>query len=444
MSRESPVPNESHLPIGSQVLSRLDILTCLGLGLLCFALNLTLALVFREYHLLDYGALFQSDPDKWIASLAHGNGLPTFRHPLFMLFFHPLVLVLGWLVSVMTPGSWNAEIIRETFVMLMAPFFSGLKAAALFALFRSMLLPYLGSLLITFLSILSFSQLVFGSIPDHMGVSGSLLTLLFLQGGLALRNASFDRMWIWTILGIAIVGVTVSNAVAFAMVFAGVRLVRREAVRSVIVRTGVFSTLLIASAAIIAFSFSPLFEYTGPYPNFEKTLKFIHASPEEIVTKSARFPLNLSFTLVATNPDVYESPFFQKIGSKYSTVFAIFDRKVNFDLVFRSITALIVVAGGLLNWWYSRSSFRILSLSAAGILLFNWGLHSVWGTGWYFYSQHWHASLMVILAGWLTMKRPFLKFAVWGLALLLCICIVQNVAVMNIILETMAGIVRSP
>lgn len=415
----------------SAIYSRVDIILVIGLGMASFTLQCVLAFIFEDMQLLEYGALWQTDPEKWIPTLTDGAGAPTLRHPLYQIFFYPIIKLLG---AVFGGGA------KEVSVLLLNPLWSGVKAGALFAIFRVLGFSRAAGAIMAILGMISFSQVVFGSVPDHMAVSGALITLLFLQAVLAMTYADLDKQWIWVILGIVVIGVTISNAAIFFIVYGSVRLASGESIVRSAIRAGAFTVSLCLAVGVMAATVSYFF-WDPAEDSYETFWQFFHLSVRKIYSHATRFPLMLWYTIIADTPTAYHSSYYADLGAPMATVFDYIMHRVRLTpgnlLVSAQMLALTV--GGLWLWWRRDSSFRGLAVAAALVILFNGVLHAIWGAGYYYYSQHWHTPLLIALGGWLTLSGLAYRITVAVLVIAIAAALVRNYVVYQFIYDTLGA-----
>ena len=69
------------------------------------------------------------------------------------------------------------------------------------------------------------------------------------------------------------------------------------------------------------------------------------------------------------------------------------------------------------------------------MVAFNWVLHSIWGVELFLYSQHWHLTLLILLAGLFLRERPRMRaLTLAAVVVLILLVIVQNAATISAIL----------
>lgn len=379
--------------------SPIDVGIALAAGMIAFWGQLSLAHVFWAEGLFDYGALFQTDPDRWTPILAFGEGKPTFRHPLLQPIVYPFVSAVAHIVAAITPYAASSEDLRTAILITVAPAFGGLQAGAAYALFRVLQFPRWVAVGGCALVLCSFSQLVFAAIPESMGISGALLTCVFLLAAAAMREPRYTELRYWVPLAVLVAGITISNIVIVCIAYVAAclsngRRLGASTVRGTALFAGVFAGLL----AFLELHEALVPVHTPAAQGEASILKALRLNPFWVLQIARDYPLMLWRTLFADMPHFYDSAYFQSIGAERWHVADYVATKWSPGRLIAAGASIAVLLAGLYFWVLDRR-WRWMALASAGVLAFNGALHSFWGTGWYFYSQHWLMAMVIALYG---------------------------------------------
>lgn len=398
-----------------------DVATVVLLFLASFLLEILLAFAFSDHGLFTYGALFNTDPWKFIPIVAHGEGSPTFRHPLLQTFFSQPVAISSQIISSIMPDGPDQVGLRETIVLYLTPISSGLKAAALYVLFSALGMKRGPAFIVSCLGVVSFSQVIYGSVPDHFAVSGALLTFVFLLGALAVIDKRFDRLALWVPLGIVATGVTITNAAIVAIVYAAVQFRYDVEIIRTIARSAALAALVIAVTVAVSYWFAGMNWYgvSGTASQEWPTGEFIRYDPARIIKAAAKYPAILGYSIFGGTPVFYERELYDGIVVDYDP--RLYPAEIMFGL---SISG--VALGGLIFWWRHSAASRWLALAAVASLIFNGLLLAVYGghLDYIVFSQHWHASLLMLVAGWtVASSRAVRSLSLVVIAISVIVCI---------------------
>ena len=161
---------------------------------------------------------FDADPDTNLTTFSHGWGRRALSHPLLELVSVP-VRVLGWVVFQVGLVSSVVKL-REVLALSVSPVFSAATLVAFYGVLRTVHVGRIDAYLFTLLFALAFSNLIFAVLPETFAISGLLVTLLVGYYLRCREKGSPGSDVVWSLLGIAMAGVTVTNAAIFAIVYA--------------------------------------------------------------------------------------------------------------------------------------------------------------------------------------------------------------------------------
>lgn len=421
---------------------RPDLVIALLVAAVVFGWNYRLERDFdRLRTLTQYDVLFNADPITRLDSIANGKALPNEMviHPGFKLFFSRPIRLAGKLARAFGAinSSSKAEYdFRRSLGLLVVPTVSGLTIALTYGLLLAVGLPRRSALLMSVLAASSFSQLIFGSVPDHMPVTGlSVAICLALVVDMA-KNAGSVRFWPWTLAGAFTTTTTITNSIPFALVFATSSLLSTCSPLRAIRRT----LLICASSAVVSLVIFGAGRYVCRSQPWPDNAAGKHASGY-LKNDIARAPAALLdafsphwLVQVEMPPKVRESNIYSSGGRIDPTFYT----DPNPPLVPIALMTALTISGTF-ACWRGPKPLRVVGAASAVIVAFNLALFSVWGDGFFLYSQHWLVAQTILLAGNLTWSgwtgRVFrLGYAGAGVAMFL-----HNSAVLGHIFQVLGG-----
>ncbi len=364
-----------------------------------------------------YNVFFDADSNQYISAVAHGWSFNRTLHPGYALFFNVPVRFLAQLAGLWEP-SWVMPF-REGAALLL-PSISGALAIYIFwsslALLR-IALPHrmAGTLLLAG----SFSQMVFGVIPESYSTSGMLFCLVLwmsartvaAQKESSCSHLGWKQQTAWLALAIAMTGVTVTNG--FACVAAWAALHGRPGQRK---RAAVQAGIAAAIVGLSIFVLSALdrFVYsldandryravtanlisTGPWSNV-----FV---PNSIATRLLTLPAHMGSAIVPPPPNWTSIALPGRDADKYKeglTLIEAVESPVT-ALFWMGLTVVLVLALKFSPSGAGKTKVNaeelwpsILSVLAA-LLAFQVALHATWGREMFLYSQHWLAAVVLVM-----------------------------------------------
>jgi hypothetical protein len=133
--------------------------------------------VFKQHNII-----FDADPQRSLNGFSDGDrgGNSSFVHPNLVYFVYPPVRALAEILHHSGLADDKLRLLRFKIALLVVPVAAGVTSVVVFAFFCLLRLAVVPTLLIALLSSVSFSQLVFGSIPDHLTLGGLAIALAYL------------------------------------------------------------------------------------------------------------------------------------------------------------------------------------------------------------------------------------------------------------------------
>jgi hypothetical protein len=389
-------------PPGSGSSRRQSSKIALALAIPVFALHLAFALrldglgVFNQQDVF-----FNADVAVRVRCMVENDcrGRSSFSHPNLALFVNPPlqaaagVLTLGGLTGI------DRATARRFVALCVSPLASALKAPVVFFVLLGLGVSIGQAGLLAALSVVSFSQLVFGSIPESFALSGLAIALTYLLAIRTMRRRD-RRLWPWILVGVLTAGITVSNLVVVVVLFTTARLHAGERLRAVLARVAIVVGLVLLPTAALPTMFRDAYRLEevsieGGTQYTERWLK-----THRIVNRVLATPSAWAHTFAAPEPGLGHNLPARLMASRYQYRFIMAHREDVF--CFRDplgfLFVLLFVAGAL-GYLGAPAHARWMCGASLVIIAFNWMLHSAWGVDLILYSQHWQLSLLVLLAG---------------------------------------------
>jgi hypothetical protein len=401
-----------------------------------------------------HNVLFDADPNEALDLFAQGGYAYGHRqglvHPALRIYVTAPVKLAAAILTKLPTGTADAAQWRRRLTMLLAP-----VAAAFFYFVFFQILWRLGfslgwASLGTILALVSFGQLLFGSVPESYAVSNLAIAAAFylLATPTGTAPAGRNRILAWLAVALFATGVTITNIVPVAAIFwldemaRGARRLPAALGRAIGLAVAV---LAIAAALNVMANRAPgLHRSLGQEVNWADT--FVTTRPRTIVKRIATFPSMLVDAIAAPMPKTIGNDYAVKVNpsSRYDFQFT-FDSDGEKGttigvMSLRNLSGVVLLAAFLWPWWpgrgvwrddRERAGVRAVSGAALLILAFNLALHSFWGLDRFLYSQHWEAALALLVAAMLAVplrgSRWFARTA-WLVVLAIA---VNNISVLH-------------
>ena len=365
-----------------------------------------------------YDTLFDADPNTRLARFAGGwYGDDWYAHPCIGLVSVPIRLAtalpmrLGLRVD--APHAW-----RRSMALLIVPLCSAFTAVAMFRVFLGVGMTGRASAAGALFHQVSFSQIVFGSIPDHFALGGLAMALVLLAGTVSPTAGRIGwRRWIAA--GVCATGVTITQVIPTCLVFAacchcgGLRL--GQTLRAVAILGITILAIALALGAVLCF------DATQPTPSFvgevNRFQRFFPPDPwAHAVGAATAIPNSIApprVDLVANSlasQGQYPHRFTLESVSSGWRIFAV---------------VVLFLAGSMIGLVSDSRVHRGLCLGSISVVAYNLIFHSLWGFEWFLYSQHWLAAAVFVIASPLCLAKKF-PLASLGAALLVIALVASN------------------
>ena len=396
-------------------ITRIDVAQALLWCTACTATYGGLALALSEAGAFDtYNILFGSDANVRLAAISHGwssgESLPLFPnsiHPLFQLYFAPVIRALSLVFGALGISALAGEAGREAIGLWVAPLLGGIQVALFYVICRVANANAFLAVGLTAIAATSFATALFAATPDHFALTAALLMFGFLWLACtwsAETNAAGLRSSVlfWAVYSAVAVGVTVTNIVAASLQHWAAQSLRSVHWRRALPVVGgagllaLIAALCLGSAAYIATDKrrSPSASYVKAdaidrqgSPLGEAAL-MLGAALDGFTPATVHFQLGTD----ASVPAALGQP-------QFSAVTTLAERVQRWPTIVAG--TLIALAGlGAFLWFRSGREGRTIALVCLAIVGWNVALHSVWGgPEKILFAEHWHPALLVLLAG---------------------------------------------
>lgn len=216
---------------------KVALLISAAIAVVVFSTNLYIALKFDSLQVYDqYNVLFDTDVNSRLKCFTKGSGGMgrTLAHPNLCNFVNPPIQVLGKIAESFGIVE-DGQNFKRSIGLAVTPIVSATLALVLFRTFYALNLSLVSVLLLTFLGLSSFSQLIFGSIPEHLAIGGFGIALAYFMAAKYLQCKKF-KWWLWLFCGVIIASITITNVIAFTIVLWSV-LISQSSIRDASIRT---------------------------------------------------------------------------------------------------------------------------------------------------------------------------------------------------------------
>jgi len=394
--------------------NQIKIILAIGLALCTFLLNYMLERHLDSLKVLDENnVLFDSDPTRM--AFSHGWDRRNLIHPNFSNFFNPPVRILAKIIAISGVTKLPEWEIRRFVGLIVVPLFSGIKVLLIFIFFYRIGFSIFQVFLITILSMVSFSQVIFGSIPEHFALSGFFIFVIYFLITDLVKNGGKIRKSAWLTAGVLMGGITVTNLIIFGLLlFIPLLFVKREVVKP-FYYTGVMLLSVVTINFIIAFTMIRVFDLDfRAVPSFVES--FIRRDP---MIKLAQAPSAVANTIAPTRLNMTAKPSRYIKPDNIENVSNINSERYTYMLTLEGtpgirsvknalglVTILLVIAGTI-RGLFAGILFRVLTVSSVIVIAFNLVLHAIWGSEYFLYSQHWLFSTLILLCGVMLFEGRF-------------------------------------
>ncbi len=362
--------------------------------------------------------LFDTDPGRALRIMVHGQGWEgrSLQHPLWGVMTYGPVSALERATRPLRPAA-DADGFRRAAALRVGTLAGAVGGVLVFFMLLTLRLPWYDAALATVVYLAAFGHVAFSSIPEHWVISGALIAAVFLATArvvVAERATAFGPLVCASAMA---GGLTLSNTVLVLVPFAAASVAAgvgwHRAIRRAVLAAGAAGVLI-----ALGYGLQTLVSTAPPLEDLQRSPSWVLAHVERRpLVKALNFPFE-----VATSVSPVELRFAPKEITEpgLSPNRAVSLPDTGWGAVTpASVTLLALLLAGGVACARLGPSWRAMGAAVAGVLAFNWILHSVWGGAQLFvYSQHWLVTVPILLGALsvaLNAWRRFSGTAVLGL-----------------------------
>jgi hypothetical protein len=407
--------------VSPRIVPRATLLVALALGFFSFCIHFALARKLNaDGAIARINLFFDCDTGWYLDGFAFGTGgMGSYGgrgivHPNVANLVHPPVSLLSRAVGVFA-GERAESKARHALALAVVPLAAAVATTFLFLCLRVAGLRSGAALLGVALSLVSFSGLLFGVLPESFGLTGAALAFVFFLVSLAARTGKVATVP-WLVAGTLLLSITVTNLVPFAIVLSFVVYLQGRRPREVLEYSG---KMVLGSIALTAVLFVVLTLAHGAFGELRLgggQLEDLHPPGLEAAWN---FPRALIATLVPPQPSALLSSEARGPGGARGDSVVRFtfrddlnqikedDKSVTSTLPAEPNPLLVTIGSVLLLFSVALALYglprlavapRTLLLAALLLIGFNWMFHSIFGKELFLYSQHWQVALVVVIS----------------------------------------------
>lgn len=283
----------------------------IAISIICFSFHIMLASKLDSLKVFDqFNVLFEADPNAVLPAFTDAPSDPNARPPLVHAnlreFIGAPVRLIANIISIFSFSTVDSAKLRLKLALLVCPFFASLFYFFLHRFLIRLKFSLPMASIFTLLSFVSFSQIIFGSIPESFSISNFTIMLAFCLFSYLRGKRGFFPFLLWFILGVFAAGVTITNLVTISILFFISEIYEQKHLLKSILRTTGLAILILASTLTIYTVSQTIHGNKNINVDHEAGFVKWHVvrNPQIILNKMLTFPTPLMNSLVAPNPRV--------------------------------------------------------------------------------------------------------------------------------------------
>ncbi len=444
------------------VMGREGVLALTALFALALVALVLRILLMRKFQALGFfyldDTLFNSDPKSMLDVFSHGARsisiiYPEVRnsiHPYLWLYFGPAIRLIAKLAVSLHLTHLSELEMRAALGVFISPMVSALQSFLLGVVLLLLRFPLRHVLLISAFNVVTFSNLIFGSIPEHFALTSLAITIMMLIAVVSLRDPHVGRLRTWIGVGLLSVGITISNVMALGVIHAFSGLFARKPMPLVkrFALSGAFAAavgvFVLASAHFVGVAMDGPLAAGSVRDNFvERYVRsdaFTWQGPERALAAvgNAVAPdwKNVRQVAATAVPEPYDPAISVPFEvSPYPTF--TFEPSVDTDakIGWLGVIAVLGIVGGALMLARRSRPCRLVATTSAALLAATLVAHVLWGDEFFIYSQHWIVASILLLSGLLVLPPRVRPWAEAAFAAFLVAVAWNNVSVLGHLLD---------
>jgi len=377
------------------------------------------------YKVLDeYNVMFDADPNLRLEGFTCGWGDRSLIHPhLSNVANLPIRLLTKICLSTGTHAADEMNL-RRSLALVVVPLVSGLTVGLLATVFSLLGLSTGNCIAMSSLGLVSFTQLVFGSIPEHFALGGFTIVFACLLAAEDMHRGGRVRWWTWGIAGVMAAGITITNLLWVSILLVTCLLRRGERVMIAFYRTLLWGVCVVAITYTTAFACAAMYrDVRSLMP--QKSVNAVHGCrKEDPWSEAARTPIDLANTLAPASCAV--------IPKRQDSVLR--EDRFGFQFTLRQtqwswsvVAVMACLVAGVVGASRAKESYRWMSAACILIITGNLVMHCLWGSETFLYSQHWLGALLIVLGG--SVAQPGRQY---GVRTVVCWLFVAGITLNNV------------
>lgn len=392
-------------------------------GVATFVLNYAVECRLNSLQVFgQYNILFDADPNTRLDSICSGVEGRSLIHPHLSNVFSLPIMLVGKVAIVLGLDGQQEIPLRRSLGLLVVPVASGLTASVWFFLFLLLGLSVWRSSILTSLGAMSFSQLVFGSMPDHFAVGGLALALCYLLAADDLNRGGRVRWLAWMAAGMLTMGITATNVITPAVLLFTCLLRRGWGVLDACRRTIAFGAIVSVITYATAIACSACFGDMDVMLSEKDNITFVGKYwTDDAFHKAMRLPALLANTIAPPSVGVMPNTV-RGYGERYDIEFTL----ESTTGVLPVLICGVLLVSGTIGGFKGTPSYRVVAMASVAILALNLIMHTFFGRESFLYSQHWLTPLLVLLGGNLSYRGPCRNVGICLLGTLLAVAVAAN------------------
>jgi len=329
---------------------------------------------------------------------SHGWGGRGIRHPNVSNMINPPVRLIAYVLDSIGLVKDSQEVIRSNIALIISPMASAVKIFV-FGLILSTLGANKTQLIIGMLiAAASFSQLIFGTIPESFGISGMALTITFLLLVKDVKHGDQITWWAWFILGVFSIGITLTNIAFIGILFLTLLFSQKRSFRFVIIAGSSLLAIILTASLALHLVMNYIYEIDESTSLTAEQAKnsYTKYAHQNITNNIKTFPYALADSIAPGEPIARDIGYETKGLYKYVVTLKKYNERGGFSII--NLVLLFSLVFSAIYSWRGSKVLKAVIASSISILLYNCILHSLWGSRELFlYSQHWHTAIALLL-----------------------------------------------
>lgn len=391
-------------------------------------LNYTLERQFDDLGVLDqYNVLFDSDPNARLEAFSNGDESGrNVAHPNLSNFLNLPIRILGKGLCLIGLTDRPEPEVRRSISMLVMPVASAVGVFWISWFFWRLGFSLLGVTMLTVLHIVAFSQVIFGSIPEHFALGGLCIIIMFWLALDLIKTGGKLRWRPWLAVGVLTMGITITNLMIVGILLGTSLILTKRQFLKPLAHTAVILASIAAINAGIMYTVNTAFDLDMESREASSAwvTKFFHK--EKPLSRFAGSPNALANAISPPGFGTTDNEAARIKSSKYQFRFTLNETPpiLSDQNILGSATFLFMLAGAV-RCFAAGGAYRTLVVASALIILYNLLFHAIWGVEYFLYSQHWHFSGLVCLSGMMSAKGR-LGQAAQGVLAVFVVCVAVN------------------